>query len=229
MKKIIVPITVFALSATIAAPALAQCKVQQHESLWSIAKKYHLDFAELCKLNRHLPNIHLIHPGQHVNTQADTGTGNDATSSHDNQGNGNNTNNATAAEKQASSNQAQAVLDLVNAERAKAGVNPLQLDEQLNEVATVKAKDMAENNYFSHDSATYGTPFDMMHSFGVSYRSAGENIAAGQKSAEEVMNSWMHSSGHRANILNASYTHLGVGYCVNDNGVPYWSQEFIQK
>lgn len=228
MKKIIVPLTVFAISATIAAPALAQCKVQNNESLWSIAKEYHLDFAELLKLNKHLPNVHLIHPNQHVHTQDDTGTGKDATPHHDNQGNGNDQNNTTQSEQHESSEQAQLILDLVNTERAKAGAGALQLDSRLNEVATVKAKDMATNDYFSHDSPTYGTPFEMMHNFGIEYRAAAENIAAGQKSAAEVMDSWMHSSGHKANILNKEYTHLGVGYYVNENGVPYWVQQFIK-
>lgn len=229
MKKIIVPLTVLALSATIAAPALAQCKVQKNESLWSIAKEYHLDFAELLKLNHHLPNVHLIQPGQQVNTQGDTGTGNDATPHNDNQGNGNTTDETTKSEQQESSNQAEAVLQIVNAERSKQGLKPLQLDERLNQVATVKAKDMTDNRYFSHDSPTYGTPFEMLHSFGVEYRAAGENIAAGQKSAAEVMDSWMHSSGHRANILNANYTHIGIGYYANGSGAPYWVQMFVEK
>lgn len=229
MKKLIAPLTVLALSTTIAAPALAQCKVQKNESLWSIAKEYHLDFAELCKLNAHLPNISIIMPGQQVNTQNDTGTGNDATGSHDNQGNGNTTDSTTASEKITSSGYAQEILQLVNQERSKQGLKALQLDSKLNQVATVKAKDMASNHYFSHDSPTYGTPFDMMHSFNVSYRSAGENIAAGQKTAQEVMNSWMNSAGHRANILNKNYTHLGVGYCLDSDSTPYWCQEFVQQ
>lgn len=230
MNKLIVPITVLALSTTLAAvPAAAKCKVQKNESLWSIAKEYHLDFSELLKLNDHLKNVHIILPGEEIHTQPDKGTGNDATPHHDNQGNGITTDETTASEQQASSNQAQEVLNLVNSERAKAGLKALQLDQQLNQVATIKAKDMASNHYFSHDSPTYGTPFDMMHSFGIEYRAAGENIAAGQKTASDVMQSWMNSSGHRANILNRDYTHLGIGYIVNDSGVAYWVQQFVQR
>ena len=228
MKNIIVPITVLATSLALAVPADAQCKVQKNESLWTIAKEYHLDFAELLKLNDHLKNVHIILPDQEINTQPDKGTGNDHTPNHDNNGNGNTTDSTTRSEQQASNDQAQAVLNIVNAERAKAGVPALQLDSKLNQVATIKAKDMATSKYFSHDSPKYGTPFDMMHSFGVSYRSAGENIAAGQRSAQEVMNSWLNSSGHRANILNKDYDKLGVGYYVNESGVPYWVQEFTQ-
>lgn len=120
------------------------------------------------------------------------------------------------------SNVQQQVLDLVNKERAAAGLSALVLDTKLNEVATEKARDMADNNYFSHTSPTYGSPFDMLQTFGVSYRAAGENIAYGQTSAEQVMRDWMNSPGHRANILNGSYTKLGVGFV---NGK--WAQLFI--
>lgn len=114
------------------------------------------------------------------------------------------------------------ILSLVNEQRAAAGLSALVLDTKLNEVATAKAKDMDDNNYFSHTSPTYGSPFDMLKTFGVSYRTAGENIASGQRSAQQVMNDWMNSSGHRANILNSGYTKLGVGYV---NGK--WVQLFI--
>jgi len=116
----------------------------------------------------------------------------------------------------------QQILLLVNKERAAAGLSELVLDTKLNEVATEKARDMAVNNYFSHTSPTYGSPFDMLSTFGVSYRAAGENIAYGQTSEEQVMNDWMNSAGHRANILNANYTKLGVG-----NVQGKWVQLFI--
>lgn len=114
------------------------------------------------------------------------------------------------------------VVTIVNQERAKNGLKPLTVNATLTKVAQTKAQDMYQNKYFSHTSPTYGSPFDMMKQFGVSYRSAGENIAMGQKTPQEVMNGWMNSPGHRANILNSSYTQIGVGYV---NG--YWVQEFI--
>ena len=86
---------------------------------------------------------------------------------------------------------------------------------------------MAKNRYFSHNSPTYGSAFDMMNNYGISYRAAGENIAKGQKSAQSVMNGWMNSSGHRANILKSNYTQLGVGYALDSNGNTYWVQMFI--
>lgn len=118
------------------------------------------------------------------------------------------------------------ILDLVNRERAANGLKALTLDTSLSYVAQAKAEDMQQRGYFSHTSPTYGSPFDMMRSFGISYRSAGENIAKGQKTPEAVMTAWMNSSGHRKNILGSSYTKLGVGY-VNKNGTTYWVQMFI--
>ena len=118
------------------------------------------------------------------------------------------------------------VLELVNEERAKNGLSALQMDESVREVARVKSSDMSKNNYFSHTSPTYGTPFEMLKSYGISYKSAGENIAQGSTSPEAVVNGWMNSSGHRANILNANYTHIGIGYEADGN---YWTQMFIGK
>ncbi|WP_029192243.1 CAP domain-containing protein [Paenibacillus harenae] len=114
------------------------------------------------------------------------------------------------------------VIDLVNQERAKAGLSALKSDSLLTKVATEKARDMDVNNYFSHTSPTYGSPFDMMRQFGVTYSYAGENIASGQRTPQEVMNAWMNSSGHRANILSGNFTKIGVGYV---NGE--WVQMFI--
>ena len=83
---------------------------------------------------------------------------------------------------------------------------------------------MRDKGYFSHTSPTYGSPFDMMKSFGITYRAAGENIAYGYRTPQAVVNGWMNSSGHRANILNARFTQIGVGYVAAGN---YWTQMFI--
>jgi uncharacterized YkwD family protein len=120
----------------------------------------------------------------------------------------------------------QKVVELTNQERAKNGLKPLALDTELSKVAREKSRDMQSKGYFSHTSPTYGSPFDMMKKFGISYQSAGENIAMGQRTPEEVVKAWMNSSGHRANILNSSYTHIGVGHVANGN---YWTQMFIGK
>ena len=92
--------------------------------------------------------------------------------------------------------------------------------------AREKSIDMQKNNYFSHTSPTFGSPFDRLKALNIQYRTAGENIAKGQRSASEVVTAWMNSEGHRANILNESYTHIGVGF-VQDGYI--WTQQFIQK
>ena len=118
------------------------------------------------------------------------------------------------------------VVNLVNSERAAQGLTALQKDSRLAALAQQKAEDMAKNQYFSHTSPTYGSAFDMLKAAGYSYKTAGENIAMGQKSAASVMDGWMHSSGHRANILHTSYEKIGVGYAVSADGMPYWVQIF---
>ena len=126
-----------------------------------------------------------------------------------------NVNNSTAKE----------LLNLVNKARAENGLSALTLNSNLSAVAQKKAEDMKNNNYFSHTSPTYGSPFDMIKNAGINYKTAGENIAKGQKTAEAVFNAWMNSSGHRANILNSRFTQMGIG--VTDGSNKYWSQMFI--
>ncbi|HBY2692246.1 TPA: sporulation protein [Clostridioides difficile] len=119
------------------------------------------------------------------------------------------------------------VVDLVNIERAKAGLNPLTLDSSISNVATKKSQDMIDNNYFSHNSPTYGSPFDMLKKFGISYKTAGENIAMGQKTPKEVVNAWMNSEGHRKNIMNPNFSKIGVGVAQKSGGSIYWTQIFV--
>lgn len=116
----------------------------------------------------------------------------------------------------------QQVVDLVNQERAAYGLAPLTLSTELCNGARLKSQDMLNNGYFSHYSPTYGSPFEMMDSLGIETWGAAENIARGQKTAEEVMNSWMNSPGHRANILSEEYVKIGVGYADG-----YWTQWFV--
>jgi uncharacterized YkwD family protein len=113
------------------------------------------------------------------------------------------------------------VVTLVNKQRANAGLSPLKSDASLTAMALDKAADMYKNNYFSHTSPNYGSPFDMMKSYGIKFGYAGENIAKGQQSPQSVMTDWMNSAGHRANIMNANYKKIGVAYY---NGE--WVQEF---
>jgi len=118
------------------------------------------------------------------------------------------------------------VVELTNAERSKQGLKALEMDTELSKVAGVKSQDMKDKNYFDHTSPTYGSPFDMMKSFGIDYSAAGENIAMGQTTPQQVVTSWMNSEGHRANILSSNFTHIGVGHVESGN---YWTQMFIGK
>ncbi len=150
-----------------------------------------------------------------------TTTNNDTTTTQNNQDKIEPTQSTTSSNSSIESE----VLRLVNIERSKAGLSALKMSNELSDVARMKSQDMADKNYFSHTSPTYGSPFDMMKKFGITYTTAGENIAKGYAGAEAVMNGWMNSEGHKANILNPKFGTLGVGYVVK-NGTTYWTQMF---
>ncbi|MBR3673468.1 MAG: SH3 domain-containing protein [Clostridia bacterium] len=120
------------------------------------------------------------------------------------------------------------VFNLINTQRANNGLSALQMDEETQKVARIKAQDMVNNNYFSHTSPTYGSPFDMLKSFKISYKSAGENIA-GNSSNSGAVNAWMNSDGHRANILNSSYNYTGIGVVSSPKYGKIYVQLFIGK
>lgn len=201
LKKIARLVIVPALAITLLLPtasfAASSYTVKSGDTLWKIAVKTTTGFHDLIKANPQIPNINWIYPGQTINVPS----------------------------KQNFSVE-QEVINLVNVERAKAGLPALKYDWELARVAKHKSQDMSNRGYFSHTSPTYGSPFTMMKNYGINYKSAGENIAKGQRSAQQVVNDWMNSPGHRANILNKDFTHIGVGY-VSDGH--YWTQMFIKK
>ncbi|WP_187442679.1 S-layer homology domain-containing protein [Rossellomorea vietnamensis] len=121
------------------------------------------------------------------------------------------------------------ILRLTNVERSKIGVPLLKMSGEAEPVAMLKAKDLAENAYFSHTSPTYGSPFDMLRDFGVSYSLAGENLFAGSAEPSAAISSWMNSPGHRDNMLNPNFTHMGAGYAQGGPYRHYWVQIFITK
>lgn len=123
----------------------------------------------------------------------------------------------------AASNYALRVVELVNAERAKYNLAPLTLDTSLANAADTRAKEIVQS--FSHTRPNGESFSTVLKEHGVSYRGSGENIAWGQKTPEIVVNTWMNSESHRANILNSRFTKIGVGYYVNNN-TPYWVQLF---
>ena len=122
----------------------------------------------------------------------------------------------------------QEVFNLINAQRSSAGLSVLKIDEELQNVARVKAKDMVDNNYFSHNSPTYGTPFNMIKNFGITYKAAGENIA-GNSSNQGAVAAWMNSEGHRANILSNNYNYTGIGVVSSSKYGKIYVQMFIGK
>jgi uncharacterized YkwD family protein/spore coat assembly protein SafA len=164
--------------------------------MWKIAVKYQVGLSEIKAANPQIANPDRIYPGQ-VLTIPTT----DSSIVH--------------YEKE--------VVRLVNEIRVRNGLPALTENWELSRVARYKSQDMKDNRYFSHTSPTYGSPFQMMKSFGITYRSAGENIARGQRSPQEVVTAWMNSAGHRANILNASFTQIGIGYVAEGH---YWTQMF---
>ncbi len=122
----------------------------------------------------------------------------------------------------------QELLRLVNAERSKHGLSPLKVDLELAEVARFKSQDMIDNDYFSHYSPTYGSPFEMLQNFGIKYIYAGENIA-GNQSVKAAHESLMDSKGHKENILNESFTHIGIGIKEGSKMGKIFTQLFIGK
>lgn len=120
------------------------------------------------------------------------------------------------------------VFDLINKQRTNNGLPALKNDSEVQRIARIKAQDMVDNNYFSHNSPTYGSPFDMMKSFKVSYKTAGENIAANSSNSSAVT-AWMNSSGHKANILNSSFNYTGIGVVSSPRYGKMYVQMFIGK
>ncbi|MGM9951162.1 MAG: S-layer homology domain-containing protein [Lysinibacillus sp.] len=130
-----------------------------------------------------------------------------------------------APERTANGTYAEKVVALTNQARVENGLEPLAMSTSLMQSAQFKTEDMVATGILSHDSPNYGGMQNIFNRFNISYSYAGENIALGQRSPEEVVNAWMNSKGHRENILNSNYTHIGVGYSSNGN---YWTQHFIR-
>lgn len=200
MKKLICILSIFVFlfgCISIVSFATNTHIVQKGDTLWKIAVHYQVGLKEIKDANPKIKNYNLIYPGQEINIPTILNT-------------------VSAYESE--------VVRLVNEIRVEKGLKPLSMDWQLSRVARYKSQDMRDRDYFSHSSPTYGSPFDMMKSFGISYKSAGENIAKGYSTPRAVVDAWMNSPGHRANILNSSYTHIGVGYVQSGN---YWTQMFV--
>jgi len=200
MKKIYQVITLFVLGSLMAVSVSAASlyhTVVRGDTMWKLAVKYQVGTAEIIAANPQISNPDLIYPGQvlQIPRLSSTVSGYEAE-----------------------------VIRLVNEIRQENGLKPLTANWELSRVARYKSQDMRDKGYFSHTSPTYGSPFQMIKAFGLSYRTAGENIAMGYRTPRAVVDGWMNSSGHRANILNAGYTQIGVGYVEQGH---YWTQMFI--
>lgn len=171
--------------------------VASGDTMWKLAVTYQVGTSEIISANPQISNPNLIYPGQVLTIPQQDST----TQEFETQ-----------------------VVRLVNQIRQENGLQPLTANWELSRVARYKSRDMKDNRYFSHTSPTYGSPFQMIKAFGLSFRTAGENIAKGYATPQAVVNGWMNSSGHRANILNPSYRQIGVGYVSGGN---YWTQMFI--
>lgn len=197
MKRILIVVGLLMLLAPIGVLAESTYTVQPNDTLWKIALRYEIGVTEIIEANPQLENPDLIYPKDRVKIP-----------------------NIDAIK-----HTEHIVIQLVNQERVRNGLNELRPDWQLSRVARVKSADMLENNYFSHTSPVYGSPFDMLRDFGLQYRGAAENIARGQQTPHSVFRAWMNSPGHRTNILG-DFSHIGVGY-VEDG--KYWTQMFIKR
>ena len=171
--------------------------VTKGDTMWKLAVRYQAGTSEIIQANPQVSNPDLIYPGQVLNIPQIS----QSVLSYESE-----------------------VIRLVNEVRRENGLKALTANWELSRVARYKSQDMLNKGYFSHTSPTYGTPFQMIKAFGLSFRTAGENIARGYSTPQAVVNGWLNSSGHRANILNASYTPIGVGYVAQGN---YWTQMFI--
>ena len=200
MKKIsvlcVALLTCLVCSLPVSAAGLSHTVVPG-DTMWKLAVKYQIGTSEIISANPQIADPNLIYPGQVLTIPRLDAS-------------------VTAFEEE--------VIRLVNQIRTQNGLKPLTANWELSRVARYKSQDMVDNRYFSHTSPTYGSPFQMIRSFGLSYRTAGENIAYGYRTPQAVVDAWMNSSGHRANILNGSYTQIGVGYVPSGN---YWTQMFI--
>lgn len=200
MKKFVsvcITLILFSVCSLSVSAADVTHTVSKGDTMWKLAVKYQVGVSEIVSANSHISDPNLIYPGQ-VLTIPQTDS------------------NVLSFENE--------VVRLVNEIRVENGLKALTANWELSRVARIKSQDMVDNRYFSHTSPVYGSPFQMIKAFGLTYRTVGENIAYGQRTPQAVVNGWMNSSGHRANILNASYTQIGVGYAANGH---YWTQMFI--
>ncbi|KOF55904.1 MULTISPECIES: CAP domain-containing protein [Clostridium] len=205
-KQVLILSVVFMLSMQMSAYAKIQEKtytyvIKAGDTLWKIAVKNQTGVSEIVALNPKIADPNMIITGQTIKLP----------------------------DIRTTQSQESEVARLVNVERSKVGLAPLKLNWELSRVARVKSQDMSDKNYFSHNSPTFGSTFSLIGKYGIVYSAAGENIAYGYTTPSSVMNGWMNSPGHRANILGKQYNQIGVGMVKSSSGQIYWTQVFIKQ
>lgn len=200
-KKLIAFLAVLCLSMpALHAFADTTYTVRYGDTMWKIAVKHQVGLSEIISKNPQIRNPAMIYPGQKLTIPTTTAV--------------------NALENE--------VIRLTNIERTKRGLPALKSNWELSRCARYKSQDMINKNYFAHQSPTYGSPFDMIESFGIRMASGGENIAMGQRTPQEVVTAWMNSPGHRGNMLSTAFTQIGVGVAKSKTGSYYWTQMFIR-
>jgi len=175
--------------------------VRSGDTIWKIAQAHRVGLRELLLANPQINNPDRISVGQKINIP----------------------------QQAPHRGMEEEIVRLVNVERARHNLRPLTENWEVSRVARFKSQDMINNNYFAHNSPVFGTPFEMLRNFGIRFTSAAENIAFGQPTAAAVMNAWMNSPGHRANILNPNFTQMGAGVARRGATGPFfYTQMFIR-
>ncbi|WP_026688992.1 CAP domain-containing protein [Alteribacter aurantiacus] len=219
LKKLIYSVLAVAVAAPLVVGNTAEAStthtVESGDTLYKISQQYNVSLSDIIDANSDIDNPDMIYPGQQVTI------GSAQSAQQPSQ-----TSEQTSSEL---SEFEQEVVRLTNEERTQRGLPELEIAEDVSDVARDKSADMRDNNYFDHNSPTHGSPFDMMRSYGVDYNAAGENIAAGQQTPEQVVDAWMNSQGHRENILSNNYTEIGVGHVEGGQYGHYWTQMFISR
>jgi uncharacterized YkwD family protein len=219
-------------------PGMDVYNVHANDTLWIISRKYGIKLDAIIDANPELPDPDLIYPGDQIKVpldrkindsldiaDSDLDKGDGKTKIRSNVVQGRYAGDTPVTQENTEEKE---LLDLINKERAKAGLKSVKLCASVGTAARIKADEMSAKKYFSHTSPVYGSPFEMLRSFGITYKTAGENIAKGQKSANAVLSAWMNSEGHRANILNPDFEEIGIGYA-SDSEVTYWILILVGK
>lgn len=243
MKKLLLILSFFVIfisesfaASSVLAPGFTRCTVNTTSLNMRCGPSKNYQIIKILKYGTELKAIGRISNWYIVQTKDDTIgmvsgwyiTPLDNTSNNAANNNTTNNNTNTNVSNLTMTSDEETIFNLVNEVRRNAGLAELKVDKELLRVARIKSQDMVDNNYFSHNSPTYGTPFQMIKNFGITYKSAGENIA-GHSTSKAAFEAWMNSSGHKANILGNSFNYTGIGVVKSPKYGLILTQMFIGK